>query len=299
MELKQLRQFLMLAETLNFRTAADRLHMAQPPLSVSIRKLETEIGAPLFERSRAGAVLTTVGKSVLEHARRTLHHAEQFRQSARLALGGHVGTLRIEYVASSTFSLLPNAITHFRSLYPQVELNLLEGSSDAIMLALRDGRTDVGIVRYPTTQVPSVTLTTLQRNPYIAALPSTHRLAGRSRLRLSDLRHEPFIFPSHEQGVGAYTSALLACQGAGFMPHIVQQATHAQSIVALVESGLGVALVPDIWKNLAARNVIFKHLSDTRQHDTGLAFACRREEQGAALISNFLASMQFAAAQRI
>lgn len=299
MDLKQMRQVLVLSQTLNFRAAAERLHMAQPPLSVSIRKLEAEIGAQLFERSRAGVKLTAVGKGVLEHARRALYHAEQFRQSARLAVGGHVGTLRIDYVASSTIRLLPDAIAHFRSAYPTVDLHLNEGSTDAIMLALRDGSTDVGIVRYPTSTVPSVIMTTLQRNRYVAALPTSHPKSKKTRLRLGDLKDEPFIFPSREQGSsGAYMSALLACQRAGFVPNIVQQATHAQSIVALVESGLGVALVPDIWENLAARTVLFKRLVDMRDDDTGLAFACRREEQEAALITNFRASVQTSMVKR-
>lgn len=299
MDLKQLRQVLVLADTLNFRAAAERLHMAQPPLSVSIRKLEEEMGAQLFDRSRAGVKLTAVGKAVLEHARRTLHHAEQFRQAAQLAVGGHVGSLRVDYVASSTIHLLPRAIAGFRAAYPTVDLHLNEGNTDAIMLALRDGRTDVGIVRYPTPTVATVAMTTLQRDRYVVALPTSHRLARRARLKLGDLRREPFIFPSREQGSsGAYMSALLACQQAGFVPDIVQQATHAQSIVALVESGLGVALVPDIWENLAARTVVFKRLADMRNDDTGLAFACRREEQEAALVVNFRASVQQSVAKR-
>lgn len=291
MDLKQLRQVLMLAETLNYRAAAERLHMAQPPLSVSIRKLEEELGTPLFDRSRAGVKLTAAGNAVLEHARRTLHHAEQFRQAAQLAVGGHVGTLRIEYVASSTIHLLPRAIAHFRAAYPTVDLQLLEGNTDAIMQALRDGRTEVGIVRYPTLNVPSVALTTVQRDRYVAALPANHPKARKVRLRLSDLRNEPFIFPARVQGPGAYMSALLACQSAGFMPNIVQQATHAQSIVALVESGLGVALVPDVWEQLAARTMVFRRLVGMRDGATGLAFACRREEKDAALIGNFRTSV--------
>ena len=298
MDLKQFRQVLVLAETLNFRAAAQRLHMAQPPLSVSIRKLEEEIGAELFDRSRAGVALTAAGNAALEHARHALYHTEQFRQTAVLAVGGHVGTLRIEYVASSTIDLLPHAIAHFRAAYPQVDLDLLEGSSDAIMLALRDGRTDVGMVRYPTANFPSVALTPLQRNHYVAALPKNHPQASKARLRLADLRDEAFIFPSRESGSGAYMAALLACQRAGFMPDIVQQATHAQSIVALVESGLGVALVPDIWESLAPRKVVFKRLAGMREGDTGLAFACRREEQKSALIMNFLTSVQLSVSKR-
>jgi DNA-binding transcriptional LysR family regulator len=297
-ELRQLRQVLVLAETLNYRAAAERLHMAQPPLSVSIRKLEEEIGTPMFDRSRAGVKLTAAGRAVLEHARRTLYHAEQFRQAAQLAIGGHVGTLRIEYVASSTIKLLPTAIAHFRAAYPMVDLQLLEGSTDSIMRALRDGRTDVGIVRYPTPNVPSVAMTTLQRDRYVAALPARHPKATKGRLKLSDLRDEPFIFPAREQGSGAYMSALLACQSAGFMPNIVQQATHAQSIVALVESGLGVALVPDVWEHLAARTVVFRNLMGMRNDMTGLALACRREEQDAVLIANFRESVHQWGAER-
>lgn len=195
--------------------------------------------------------------------------------------------------------LLPQAIAHFRAAYPKVDLHLIEGNTDAVMLALRDGHTDIGIVRYPTPVIASVAMTTLQRNRYIAALSTIHPKAAKTRLRLIDLKDEPFIFPSHDQGSsGAYMSALLACQRAGFTPKIVQQATHAQSIIALVESGLGVALVPDIWQDLAARAVVFKRLAGMRDDDTGLAFACRRDEQDAALITNFRDSVQFSVAKR-
>lgn len=298
MDLKQLRQLLVLAETLNFRGAAERLHMAQPPLSVSIRKLEDEIGARLFDRSRAGVKLTAAGRTVLEHARRTLFHAEQFRQAARLAAGGHVGTLRIGYVASSTIRLLPRALAHFRVAHPGVDLHLREASTDAIMLSLRDGGTDVGIVRYPTPTVASVTTLALQRDRYVAALPMAHPKAARLRLRLADLRDEPFIFPSRDEGSAAYLSALLACRRAGFTPNIVQQAAHAQSIVALVEGGLGVALVPDIWEDLAPRAVAFKRLVGMQDDEIGLALACRHDEHEAALITNFRASLLQAVKKR-
>lgn len=297
MDLKQLRQVLVLAETLNFRRAAERLHMAQPPLSVSIRRLEDELGAQLFDRSRAGVKLTAVGRSVLDHARRALFHAEQFRQVAALATGGQVGSLRIDFVASSTVRLLPKSIAHFRAAFPLVELQLCEASTDAIMLALRDGRTDAAIVRYPTPHQSAVVTTLLERNHYVAALPRAHPMAGRPQLKLIELRDEAFIFPSREAGSAAYMSALLACQRAGFMPRIVQEAGHAQSIIALVESGLGVALVPDVWQDLAPRAVAFRPLQGMPQDSIGLAFACRRDEQDAALIANFRASVLAVAAR--
>ena len=291
MNLKQLRQFLVVAETLSFRSAAEKLHMAQPPLSVSIRLLENEIGQRLFDRSPGGVRLTAVGRSVLEHARRTLFHAEQFRHAAQLAADGQVGSLRINFVASSTIKLLPRAITHFRSGHPNVELRLLEASTNNTMIALRDGLADAGIVRYPTPPNSSVALTILEKNYYIAALPAAHPKAKKSRLRLADLRDEPFIFPSRMEGSAAYMSTMLACQKAGFIPNIVQEAYHAQAIVALVESGLGVALVPNNWKDLATRAVEFKHLTGMPEDQIGLSFACRRDEEESVLLKNFRSSL--------
>ena len=156
MNLKQLHQFIVLSETLSFTTAAARLSMSQPPLSVSIRLLEDEIGERLFERSTGGVQLTAVGQGLIEHARRTLFHAEQFRQTARMVAGGQVGTLRISFVASSTISLLPKAIAHFRADHPKVDLRLSEAGTNAIMGGLLDGLIDIGLVRSPTPNYPSV-----------------------------------------------------------------------------------------------------------------------------------------------
>jgi DNA-binding transcriptional LysR family regulator len=295
MNLKQLNQFVVLAETLNFRSAAMKLNMAQPPLSVSIRNLEEDIGQRLFQRSTKGVQLTSVGKSVLEHARRTIFHADQFRYAAQLAAGGQVGSLRINFVASSTLRLLPRAIIHFRASHPKVNLHLLEASTDSIMIGLRDGVLDVGLVRSPTPTYPSVMTVLIEQNHYIAALPKNHPMAFNARLRLIDLRDEPFILPSPKDGSAAYMSMMLACQQAGFTPHIVQEASHAQTILALVESGLGVALVPNPWKDLVPRDVVFISLEGMPTSEMGIAFACRKEEAHGALVQEFRKSVEAAA----
>lgn len=295
MNLKQLNQFVALAETLNFRAAAARLHMAQPPLSVSIRLLEEDIGARLFERSTGGVRLTAVGKSVLEHARRTLFHAEQFRHAAQLVAGGQVGSLRINFVASSTIRLLPRSIAHFRAAHPRVDLRLAEAGTNAIMTSLRDGLIDIGLVRHPTPTYPTVMTVLVERNHYVAALALHHPKAAKARLRLIDLRDEPFIMPSPVDGSATYMSMMLACQQAGFVPNIVQEASHAQTIVALVESGLGVALVPNLWQDLAPRAVVFKKLTGLPDNELGLAFACRKEEEQAVLLRSFRKSVEAAA----
>ena len=289
-----MRQVLMLAETLNFRLAAERLHMAQPPLSVSIRKLEEEIGTPLFDRSRAGVKLTAAGKGVLEHARRTLFHSEQFRLSAQLGASGKIGTLRISFVPSSTIRLLPRSIAHFRARHPRVDLRLSEAGTNAAMAGLRDGLIDIGLVRYPTPNHPSVATVIVETNHYVAALPATHPKAEKSRLQLADLRDEPFIMPSPLDGSASYMSMMHACAHAGFVPNIVQEASQAQTILALVESGLGIALVPNVWQHLAPRAVKFRRLYGMPQNKIGLAFACRKEDEKAVLLRAFRQSVEAA-----
>jgi DNA-binding transcriptional LysR family regulator len=294
MNLKQLHQFVVLAETLNFTTAAARLNMSQPPLSVSIRALEEELGERLFERASRGVKLTAVGRSVLDHARRTLFHAEQFRHSVQLAAGGQIGSLRISFVASSTIRLLPRAIAHFRANHPRVDLKLSEAGTNTIMAGLRDGLVDVGIVRYPTPNHPTVTTVLMEDNHYLAALPAHHPKARKARLRLEDLRDEPFIMPSPQDGSAAYTSMIHACRHAGFAPNIVQEASQAQTILALVEGGLGVALVPNVWQHLAPRAVEYRKLQGMPESTMGLAFACRKEEEDAVLLRAFRRSLEAA-----
>ena len=292
MNLKQLHQFVVLSETLSFTKAAARLNMSQPPLSVSIRLLEDEIGERLLQRTTGGVTLTAVGQSLIEHARRTLFHAEQFRQTARMVAGGQVGKLRVSFVASSTISLLPRAIAHFRADHPLVDLRLSEAGTNAIMAGLQDGLIDIGLVRSPTPNYPSVATVIVQDNHYVAALPENHPKAQKVNLRLADLVHEPFIMPSPLDGSATYMSMMHACSQAGFVPNIVQEASQAQTIVALVESGLGVALVPNLWQHLAPRAVKFRELKGMAKASLGLAVAYRKEEENAVLLRAFRRSVE-------
>lgn len=295
MNLKQLNQFVVLAETLNFRIAAERLSMAQPPLSVSIRLLEEEIGERLFDRSTGGVKLTAAGRSAVEHARRTLFHAAQFRQSVQMVAGGQIGSLRIAFVPSSCIRLLPKSIAHFRSHHPKVDLRLSEAGTNVIMEGVRDGSIDIGLVRYPAPNLPSVSTEIVESDHYLAALPAGHPKATKARLRLSDLRDEPFIMPSPLDGSASYMSMMHVCWHAGFVPNIVQEASQAQTIIALVESGLGVALAPNLWQELAPRAVEFRKLHGMPKTQLGLALACRKEEESGVLLKAFRSSVKAAA----
>jgi DNA-binding transcriptional LysR family regulator len=262
MDLRRIRHFNVLAETLNFSRAAERLHIAQPALSVSIQKLETELGTKLFERTPTGVLLTASGQAALVEARRMLYHGEQMMRTARDAAAGTGGRLRIGFVGSAIFRLIPTLIPRFRSQYPQVELVLTESTSARILSMLREEALDIGIVRTPLLQSHGATLVTLQRDRFVAALPASHPLGGRANLRLEELSGEAFVMYARVEAAGLHASAMAACEAAGFAPDIRQEATQVATLLALVESGLGVALVPEVMRGQRAPQVVYCDLAD-------------------------------------
>jgi DNA-binding transcriptional LysR family regulator len=273
MDLRRIRHFNVLAETLNFSRAAERLHIAQPALSVSIQKLETELGTRLFERTPTGVLLTPSGQAALVEARRLLYHGEQLLRSARDAAQGTGGRLRIGFVGSTIFRVIPTLIPSFRSQYPGVELVLREATSARILEMLKEEALDLGIVRTPLLQAHGATLHILQRDTFVAALPRAHPLATREPLTLPDLAGEPFIMYSAVEAAGLHASAMAACEAAGFAPAIAQEATQVPTVVALVESGLGVALVPEVMRGHREPQVVYRDLHGLEASATTLALA--------------------------
>lgn len=251
----------MLAETLNFSRAAERLHIAQPALSVSIQKLESELGTKLFERTPTGVLLTASGEAALVEARRLLYHGEQLLRTARAAAAGTAGRLRIGFVGSSIFRLIPNLIPRFRSQYPGVELVLMESTSSVILSMLQEEALDVGIVRTPLLQAHAATLLPLQRDRFVVALPASHALGERADLGLSELAKEPFIMYAQAHAAGLYSLAIAACEAAGFVPDVKQEATQIATVLALVESGLGIALVPEVFRGQREPRVVYRDIS--------------------------------------
>ena len=228
MELRQLRYFVMLAETGNFHRAAERLNMSQPPLTVAIRKLEEELGAALFVRSARGVALTAAGRASLDMARATLAQADRFREAAREGAAGERGRLRVGFVGSATFELLPRLIAEYRRRYPAVELVLEEATSAEIARKLAAAELDVGLVRLPLLQIAAVDTQVIDPDELHAALPEGSPFAGAQSVELGVL----------------HSITLTACQKAGFMPIVAQEAAQLSAVLALVRSGLGVALVP-------------------------------------------------------
>src|SRR5579862_1801993 len=186
-DLKRIHQFVILAETLNFRRAAERLNMAQPPLSVSIQKLEAELGTKLFVRGTEGVSLTPGGQAILKDARQLLFHGSQLHETANGLRNGTGGTLQVGFVGSTTYGLLQKLLPLFRAEYPGVELLLREATSVAILQQLEDKALDVGLVRVPLVQASSATLVPLETDEYVAALPRGNRLSSKGSLKLSEM----------------------------------------------------------------------------------------------------------------
>ena len=244
MELRQLRQVIVLAETLNFSRAAERLHMTQPPLSTSIKKLEEELGVILFERLNSGLKLTAAGVAVVHHARRTLFCAEELVRAGREGASGEQGELRIGFVGSATYSLMPQIIRAFRRQYPRVDIVIDESTTVELLRRLETHAIDVALVRVPVVEPTTAELTMLRRERVMAAVSADSRFAHRRSVSLAELAEEPLITYSPSRVPGMYSFIMLAFAEAGVQPRIAQQAVQVQQFVGLVESGLGVAFIP-------------------------------------------------------
>lgn len=279
MDLRQLRHFVTLAHTLNYRQAAEQLHMSQPPLSQSIRKLEDDLGVQLFERDRRGTVLSGAGRAALESAKLALYHARQVQAVSQATASGELGRLHIGFIGSATFSLIPKLVQAFRAAYPAIDLVLTESTTREICAQVASGDFDAGLLRYPVTQATDLSITPVEPDRLIAALPAGNPLQIKDRLQLIDLADQPFVNYRPSEVPGLHALVVLACQNAGFMPQIKQHAVQAQTLVSLVGAGLGVALVPAVVAKAATPGVVFRELTDT-QHlpQIGIALALNQRQ---------------------
>ena len=259
MELRHLRYFVAVGDTLNFGRAALALHIAQPPLSRAIRALEGELGTTLFHRGTRGVTLTRAGAALLPEARRLLRDAEALRQNARQYAAGEAGTLAIGFVSTAAYNVLPRLVPAFRARRPGVRLLLREVTSDVQLPALVAGEIDVGFV-IASSVPPALAYAPLLREPLIAALPAKRRWPSRVPLRL--LAREPFILFPREVAPELHDAIVALCRRAGFAPRIGQEAIQMQTIVSLVAGGMGVSLVPASLEHLRRDGVVYRRLAE-------------------------------------
>ena len=264
MELRHLRYFVVTAEAQHFTRAAERLGMAQPPLSQQIRQLEQEVGTPLFDRTGRGVVLNDAGHAFLVCAQDILQRAQAAVQTAQRAARGEVGELTLGFTESASFnSVVTELIRQYRQQYPDVEMTLSQGDSESLVAQLREGTIDAAFVRPPFAldgglAFPQLAFTQLAEEPLVVALPLGHALARRKRLAPKDLTQERFILYSRKSGYGLSADIMAACRQHGLNPLIGQRAPQLSSAVNLVAAGMGVAVVPASLRHLRPDGVVYR-----------------------------------------
>jgi len=258
-ELRHLRYFLAVAETLHFGHAAEKLGMAQPPLSQQIRNLERNLGYPLFDRTTRGVKLTRVGQFLVERARTTLTKVAVDVENARRLGSGQEGALTVGFAGSVMFTGLPTAIRRYRLLHPSVELQLREGATGDQMPLLLDGTLDLGFLRDGDAR-DGLTIETILREPFVAVLPARHKLAGKASISPAALKDEPFVLFARHMGSLAYDRTVACCEAEGFRPNFVQDAPQWPTVLRLVAAGFGVSLAPACVARITTPGVVFKRV---------------------------------------
>ncbi|MBN3961580.1 LysR family transcriptional regulator [Nostoc sp. NMS8] len=277
MELRHLRYFVTLAEELHFGKAAERLHIAQPPLSQQIRQLEKELGFELFYRTKRNVRLTEAGQVFLGEVQQIMRQLQQAIQVGRQTSRGEIGQLVVGFVSSAAYNILPTILRTFRSHVPGVSIELHELTTDQQLKWLREGRMDVGFLR-PPVEDNKFSCETIFQEPLMVALPEAHLLANQSDIYWRSLANEPFILFPRILAPGLYDLIISLCQQAGFSPKVVQEAIQMQTIVSLVAAEMGIAIVPASLQNLQRIGVVYKTLQEPSPKvglvaDVGVAIA--------------------------
>lgn len=261
MELRSLRAFVMLADIQNFTRAAARLRISQPSLTMTIRKLEAQLGVELFHRTKRSVELTPAAHAILVEARSLLSQAEITHDVARLAASGEIGGLGIGFIESAVFAALPPLVSRFRARYPKVRIVLHEMSTMEQVAALRDRRIDVGIFRMPI-QGDDIHTESLLREPIVVALQRTHPLARNSSIRLRALRQEQFLLYARPHATRLRDEIIGLCRQAGFAPSVAQEVEEFHTLCGLVAAGLGVSFVPSSARVINISGVVYRKLAN-------------------------------------
>ena len=258
MEVQLLREFVCLAEHLNFSTAAKELFIAQPVLSRHIADLEYALGVQLFARNKQNVRLTPVGAAVLGEATTILAHYEAGIQKIRLAVAGFAGQLTIGFLGAPVKSFFPALISRFRSTYPNVDLQLSQMNLGALATALKRGDVDIGFtLSFDLLSISGLCWKTLYADSLAVVLRQDHPAANENKLMLSALSRENFILLAPEESPSLYNQIMTLCAAGGFSPKVAKLAAFPENALLMVESGIGVAVLPRHIKEYAGSELRF------------------------------------------
>ncbi len=260
MELRQLRYFVAVAEHLHYGQAAKYLHMAQPPLSQQIQRLEAELGVELFRRTSRKVELTEHGAQLLDAARRVLGEADSVLDLASGLKAGTAGHLRIAFVASALNWGLPPLLRSFREQNLELEITATQMPVNDQVVALIENRIDIGFTLARLTY-DQLRVQVISVEPLVAVLPADHPHAGDERVQLGDLAQETFLTWRAPFGPHLDDFITRACAEAGFMPRVLYQGPQIHTLANMVAAGFGVSLVPQCDRRMATPGAVFKDLA--------------------------------------
>jgi DNA-binding transcriptional LysR family regulator len=260
-ELRLWRQFLAVAEELHFSRAALRLNMTQPPLTQAIAQLEAALGLKLFDRTKRSVQLTAAGAALVPEVRDLLARASALPVFARASADGEAGRLRLAFVSTVGFDLLPRWVRSFREQHPKVQLELIEATGDVQLEALARGEIDAGFILHsPGFAPPGLTCQRIARDTLVVAVPEQSELATTTPLTLKDLLDQPLVIFPRRILPSLYDAIFAMYHAAGYLPQVAQEAIQMQTIVNLVSAGIGVAWVPDSVRQFQRPGVVYRAL---------------------------------------
>lgn len=266
MEIRHLRSFCVLAEQLHFTKAALLLNVAQPALSHQIRQLEEELGTQLVERSNRRVRLTEAGEVFLVRATRILEQIDQAAREASRVGRGDAGTLVIGVVSTAVCSILPDLLRSFRREFPDINIDIREMEPGEQVEALRKETIDIGLL-FLSIQDAALDSVVVSRERLIVALPAGHRAAGEERVRLADLERETFLIPRRQPVLGFHELVLETLKAGGVSSPRLQPTRLLQTAVFLVAGELGVALVPESFRqHLKVDGCEYRDIDGTPAH---------------------------------
>ncbi|MFJ8103579.1 LysR substrate-binding domain-containing protein [Lysinibacillus sp. NPDC096212] len=283
MDIRKMRYFIMVAEELNFSRAAERLRMAQPPLSQEIRKLEVELGVQLFNRTKRMVELTDAGKIFLEGSKQTLLQLERTIKETQLAAEGKIGSLIIGFVDST--EIVIEVLNKFRERFPKIHLILREMTTEQQLKALYEKQIHIGFIRSKQNN-GILSSEVCSEESLKLVLQQDHPFALLPDIPLRLLIDEPFIlFPRH-MGPNFYDLIISYFWDHGVSLNVVQEAIQMQTIVNLVATGMGVSVVPSSVESYKHPGVIYKKIQETTPKVN--LYVSWREDEKSAVVNHFL-----------
>ncbi len=277
MEIKRLRYFVAVAEELHFGRAAERLEMAQPPLSRQIAQLERDLGVQLFDRSRSQIRLTPAGDVMLERARDIIERLESTYREVSLIGQGSAGRLRIAFVGSASHGVLPTLIKSYRSHYPNVDLALSAMNNAELERAVIQREIDIAVAR-PSLDIEELRTLTLHQEPLMLAIPDNSRLNAVQNIALKDLGDETFVLYPRRPRPSFADYILKVCAEEGLKPRETVFAQDYQTAISLVSVGVGISIVPESVSSTQRPGVFYRPY-EGHNPGTGLSAHARRDNR--------------------